>query len=232
MKQISLFLVIVLSFGIFSPPVFAHSQSSSDFMYSYESSMNRIQEVLSEFIIFSEDGIEVTRNKGQIISSLNQKDINNLNKLSELQGIKRDKPLTKQSIVDTYLKNIENLNADVRDGKLEILSNGALIDANDDHFYVQGGVTKDQTFWWGRRRYKSTNNARLWATNLRSAALSGTGVAVFATAFGVAPLAISTSLTSIYINNLASRADYHNALTSRGIIANLHWTLTFSIETQ
>ncbi|WP_146949270.1 hypothetical protein, partial [Halolactibacillus miurensis] len=149
MKQISLFLVIVLSFGIFSPPVFAHSQSSSDFMYSYESSMNRIQEVLSEFIIFSEDGIEVTRNKGQIISSLNQKDINNLNKLSELQGIKRDKPLTKQSIVDTYLKNIENLNADVRDGKLEILSNGALIDANDDHFYVQGGVTKDQTFWWG-----------------------------------------------------------------------------------
>ncbi|WP_222594300.1 hypothetical protein, partial [Halolactibacillus miurensis] len=82
------------------------------------------------------------------------------------------------------------------------------------------------------RRYKSTNNARLWATNLRSAALSGTGVAVFATAFGVAPLAISTSLTSIYINNLASRADYHNALTSRGIIANLHWTLTFSIETQ
>ncbi|WP_146949248.1 hypothetical protein, partial [Halolactibacillus miurensis] len=149
-KFSALFLISVMFFGVFTESTFAYSQSSSDFMYSYESSMNRIQEVLSEFIIFSEDGIEVTRNKGQIISSLNQKDINNLNKLSELQGIKRDKPLTKQSIVDTYLKNIENLNADVRDGKLEVLSNGALIDANDDHFYVQGGVTKDQNFWWGK----------------------------------------------------------------------------------
>lgn len=45
-----------------------------------------------------------------------------------------------------------------------------MIDSTDKNFYIQGGSTYDETFWWGKRRYMSTSAARQWVYDLRDAA--------------------------------------------------------------
>ncbi|OJF91691.1 hypothetical protein [Alkalibacterium sp. 20] len=123
-----------------------------------------------------------------------------------------------------------NLSVD-EEGLLVVLSEGSIVE-NDDSFSLQANVNKDVNFWWGRRRYKSRTNARGWAANIRAAGHLNAAAAFGAAVFGLGVEGAPNTLGAIYAYNLSERIDCHNARTNRGIVADLHFTQTFTIKPQ
>lgn len=112
------------------------------------------------------------------------------------------------------------------------LDNGTLVDSEDDSYYLQGGSTYDQTFWWGRRRYKSTSNANKWARDLQNCAALNGGAATLAGACFGGVGAIPNGLTSAYCWALGNEVSYKNSLSNRGIKADIYWCLVYSVKKQ
>lgn len=177
----------------------------------------------------SEQSISL-ENTAQLANSISQTDIDNINALSATQGLPSN--LTKDNFVQTIDNKVTELNQQVQDGQLEVDSNGQLTNTSDSSFYVQGGSTKDITYWWGKARYKSTANANKWAAQLNGLAAVNAGVGVVDGAIFGAVGAIPNGLTSAYCWGLSNSISYRNSLNSRGIIANITWVLAYSIRSQ
>lgn len=141
-------------------------------------------------------------------------------------------PVTADELADMFVEGIENLNAELAEGDMEILENGTIVDSEDDSYYLQGGSTYDQTFWWGRRRYKSTKNANKWARDLQNCAALNAGAATLAGACFGGVGAVPNGLTSAYCWALGNEVSYKNSLTKRGIKADIYWWLVYSVKTQ
>ncbi|MGU8655079.1 hypothetical protein ACV3RG_15330 [Clostridium perfringens] len=63
----------------------------------------------------------------------------------------------------------------MNDGKLEMLSDGSITEANDEAFYLQGGSTFDKRYWLGVSRYKSTSVANACSYQLNKVAANARG---------------------------------------------------------
>lgn len=171
-------------------------------------------------------------NKSDVLEKISQEDVDNLNALAKSQGIQYEEPLTKESLVNMFEAGIDSVNEEVAQGDLEVLEDGSLIDADDENFYVQGGSTYDKTYWWGKKRYKSTYAANKWVSQLNTAGNLNAGAAVLAGAIFGGVGAIPNGLTSAYSYQLANKVSYRNSLNNRGIIANLTWALVFTTSSQ
>ncbi|AOM83888.1 hypothetical protein [Salisediminibacterium beveridgei] len=186
---------------------------------------------ISEEIVIDQTGIKL-ENRRVVIEELNKLDFELLNEIAKSQGIEYNGKLNSQRLLNMYLKGIKDLNKEIKNKDVLVLENGTLVDAVDDGFYVQGGSTYDVRRWWGIKRYKSNSNARRWEFDIRAAGqANAAGAIVGGLVFGPWGVA-GNGITSVYLFNLADRISYHNGRTSRGIIANMHYTLTFSITTQ
>ncbi|MCM3034126.1 hypothetical protein [Niallia sp. MER 6] len=194
-------------------------------------SLDSIIDTISEDVSVDQEGVELG-DKSTILENINQEDINNLNALAEQQGIEYNQPLTKESVVQMFENGIDTINSEVEDGNLEVLSDGSLIESDDEDFYVQGGSTYDKTYWWGRKRYKSTANANKWASQLNSVGNANAAGAVVAGAVFGGVGAIPNGLTAAYAYQLQNKVSYRNSLNKRGIVANLTWALVFTVKSQ
>ena len=218
-----------MSFG--STNVQAASSENSDVLINGEKSLDKVMNIISKKIEINEKNIAI-QGKATILNSIQQKDIDNINALAKAQGIEYDQPLTKENLLNLFNNGIETINAEVQNGNLEVLADGSLIDANDSDFYVQGGSTYDKTYWWGKKRYKSTYYANKWVSELNTVANVNAGAAVVAGAIFGGFGAIPNGLTAAYAYQLANKVSYKNSLSNRGIIANVTWALVFTTYTQ
>lgn len=231
----------VLSFslvvGSFSGTVSAMGETANseattqETTISGEKSLNSIIDNIGSEISVTDEAISI-ENKSDVIESISQEDVDNLNELAKEQGIQYEKPLTKESLVNMFEAGIQNVNEEVSQGELEVLEDGSLIDAEDENFYVQGGSTYDKSYWWGKKRYKSTAAANKWVSQLNTAANLNAGAAVLAGAVFGGVGSIPNGLTAAYSYQLANKVSYRNSLNKRGIIANLTYALVFTTSSQ
>ncbi len=161
---------------------------------------NMLNTVANNIDINTKDQTIDIEDSTQLADSISQNDVDNINFLSASEGLPAN--LTKQSIVSTFSSHINTLNNELHSGKYTVQSNGELVNSSDSNFYVQGGVTKDIIYWWGKKRYKSTYATNLWIDKLNSAAALNAGAA------SVAGIVLS------------------------GVVANITWALTYTIRKQ
>ncbi|MFJ5765970.1 hypothetical protein ACIP9C_11415 [Lysinibacillus sp. NPDC093210] len=230
MKKLIVFLTVLALF-LSQVPFYAKAYSNGEDEKEYKESLENIISVIEEYIEISSDGITIL-DEDNIVRNLNQEDINLLNELAREQG--NYNIITKASLMEDLDVHFTNINEKIEKGELKVLDNGAMIDSTDKNFYIQGGSTYDETYWWGKRRYMSTSAARQWVYDLRDAAAVSTGLALASVVFGklgVIPATIN-GITALWTNQLANRVEYHNGNTNRGIRADLYWVLVFNIEPQ
>lgn len=205
-KIIIFFTVLTLFFGLvpFNAKAYVNGEDEKE----YKESLENIISVIEEYLEISTDGI-IILDEDSIVRNINQQDINQLNELAREQGSYNI--ITKASLMEDLEVHFNNINEKIEKGELKVLDNGAMIDATDKNFYIQGGSTYDETFWWGKRRYMSTSAARQWVYDLRDAASVSTGLALASVVFGklgVIPATIN-GITALWTNQLANRVEYH-----------------------
>lgn len=131
--------------------------------------------------------------------------------------------------------NINKTNNDLNNGSAFLLSDGAIIDKNDDSLRLQGGSSYDIKYYWGVRRYMSTSQASYTANELNK--LSGTS-SFFAVVFGVVSAeaggigAVPFAGIALYCYWVASDVGYINSQTSNGIILDVHYTFYYEVKAQ
>lgn len=143
------------------------------------------------------------------------------------------------NVVSAIQNGLNDINTAVASGTLALTASGTIYDPNDEELVVQGGnVDKVTWHWWGIRRYASTSNASrlsLVAHNCSIAlCTSGTVAAAFIPAAG--PIGVAVSLFS-YFNGakfemLANSINHYNALTTRGVIIDMRWLITYKVTSQ
>lgn len=219
----------------FMTPVFAKRDERNSKARSMLETNKKVEEIMSEIISIIDkeiatdtSGIKI-KNRDKILEDLESINFEALEALAEKQGIKYEDDLDEETLLRMFEIGINETNASIKKGKLKVLSDGALVEADDDNFYLQGGSTYDIRYWWGVVRYKSTDNARTWAAKIRS---TGHVASLATLIFGYTPAGAITGLTALWAYNFADRVDYWNDSTSRGIIATIYVTLFFSIKTQ
>lgn len=230
MKKLIVFLSVLALF-LSQVPFYAKAYSNGKDEKEYQDSLENIISVIEEYLEISSDGITII-DEDNIVRNLNQQDINLLNELAREQG--NYNIITKASLMEDLDVHFNNINEKIEKGELKVLDNGAMIDSTDKNFYIQGGSTYDETYWWGKRRYMSTSAARQWVYDLRNAATVTQGLALISVVFGpigVIPATLN-NITALWTNQLANRVEYHNGNTNRGIRADLYWVLVFNIEPQ
>ncbi|WP_155591836.1 hypothetical protein [Lysinibacillus cavernae] len=230
MKNIKKIIVFIIALALFFTQVPFYAKASSN-EEEYKRSLENIINVIEENLDISSEGFKITE-KDNILSNLDQYDIQMLNNLSREQGI--NVPITKETLIQDLEIQFDNLNEDIEDGKLIVLDNGTMIDSTDKNFYIQGGSTYDESHWWGNRRYMSTAAAREYVYTLRDAAGVTTGLALASVIFGAAgaiPASVN-GVTALWCNQLANRVEYHNGNTNRGVRIDLYWVLVFDVEPQ
>ncbi|MBU3182881.1 hypothetical protein [Clostridium psychrophilum] len=191
---------------------------------------NGIVNAISDDITTSSNGLNIDKN--DLKMDLKDVDYNAIQKDAEASGVTFNKDLTAASLYTTITANINELNKEVRSDDLTVLKNGTLIDSSDDNFYIQGGSTYRQKFWWGIRQYKSTYYAGLWAGKLNQSAIHFGAAAGLTALFGFVPQAAACIGGAWYMGSIANKVNTINGSTRRGIRADIHWWLTYTIVRQ
>lgn len=115
-----------------------------------EDVMHKVIDIISEEIVIDSDGIKI-QDEETILRQLSPLDFKALEELAKSQGIVYQDDLTAERILETFRDGIKSINYEISSGDLVVLAKGTIVDANDAGFYIQGGVTYDQTFWWGKK---------------------------------------------------------------------------------
>lgn len=141
-------------------------------------------------------------------------------------------PVTVDALVNNFVMGIEDCNCKLRAGEYTILPGGTIVETDNEAYYLQGGSTFSQTFWWGVRHYKSTVAANRWIYELNQAGHLNTGAAAIGGAVFGGVGAIPNGLTAVYLYMVANSASYYNSLSNRGIVADITWILVYKMRTQ
>lgn len=189
--------------------------------------MENLIDDLDTDIEISEDGILCEEEA--IRGAINGMNIEAINDFYVMNGMS---PVTEDDLVRMFEEGIESINEEVQSGEMEVLENGTIVDADDDAYYLQGGSTYDITYWWGKRRYKSTAAANAWVYKINKGVAVNAGMSVIAGAVFGGWGAVPNGLTAAHGSYFASRVAYVNSTTNRGIIADVTWVLTISVRKQ
>lgn len=175
------------------------------------------------------DDKEIVYDEEAIYDFLEELDLSIINEETIKNGLE---PMTTDDMYKIFIECIDETNESLEDGELVMLSDGTMVD-NDDAFYLQGGSTYDKTYWWGKKRYKSTKDANKWVRELNKTAAAEGGVGVIAGAvLGVVPGVVG-GVGCWYCWALAADVDYYNGLSNRGIVASIPWVLVgYSVAKQ
>jgi hypothetical protein len=210
---------------------------------SVEAINKKIIEAVSNNTIVNSDGMRITDEKA-LENSINSLELAILQKDCESKGAVFTEKLTANTLMDNIKNGIQIMNTGIVKGKVEALKNGATIRADDEDFYIKdeiqgstrddvlGGSSYDKTYWWGRKRYKSTAEANSWQASLNKVSALNGKVAILAGAVFGAYGAIPNGLAAGYTYRVATDVSYVNSLSSRGIVADMYWWLYYKIRVQ
>lgn len=137
----------------------------------------------------------------------------------KIEEISNDKDSLKN-----LFQNIKGVNKNLINDKMTVMPDNSVMYTTDVPLLTRGGKTYDKTYWWGKRRFKSTKAAATWAHQLNKAAAAEAGLGVVGAIFGTAP-AVVGGLASSYCWMLAEDVSYVNNKTKRGIKADIPWAL-------
>lgn len=170
---------------------------------------------------FSMDNL-IVYDEGAIYDAVSNIDLETIKEQYKNYGIS---DITKEEIVELLVNGIEDSKNRLETGELTMLEDGSMVDADDDSYYLQGGSTYDKTYWWGRRRYKSTSAANKWVKKLNKTAAAEGGIgAIGGAILGPAP-GIVGGIGCWICWDLASEVSYYNSLSKRGIKADIPWCI-------
>ena len=192
------------------------------------SNTDSIIEALDSAVELNVDSDIITYDESDIVDICSKFDLDTINAENAKMGLDA---ITAEEL-SQMIEGINSVNEDLSEGTFEILNGGTIVDAADDTYYLQGGSTYDETHWWGRRRYKSTDAANKWAHELNQCAAANAATSVVAGAVLGGVGAIPNGLTSAYCWSLADSVSYHNGRTNRGIVADITWVLVYSVDPQ
>lgn len=170
---------------------------------------------------FSTDDNIIVYNENEIYETINDIDVEAINDENKKNGIA---PISKEDMAEIFINGIEDSNKKLESGELTMLEDGSMIETDDKAFYLQGGSTYDKTYWWGKRRYKSTSAANKWVRKLNKTAAASGGIGVIGSVFGAVP-GIVGGVGCWICWDLATEVDYYNGLSKRGIIADIPWCI-------
>lgn len=192
-----------------------------------EYSLGEVQDAIDEVIQIEND--QITYSEDDIDQIISEVDITELQKFYDENSLGK---ITKDDLQDSVISGIKEVNNQIKSGELEVLENGTIIESDDDALYLQGGSTYDKTYWWGRRRYKSTDAANAWVRKLNNAAATNAGAAAIGGAVFGGVGAVPNGIMSAYCWHLANDVSWVNSKTSRGIKADIWWCGYYKIKKQ
>ena len=140
--------------------------------------------------------------------------------------------VTIDDLHNAITEGVASVNASITNEDLVFVDSDTLVDASDDSYYLQGGSTYSTVHWWGVTHYKSTTAANTWVRKLCQAAnMGGMMGAIVGTTFGVW-CGLAITITSSYLNRLATDVSYYNSTSPNGIVAKIYWILAYKIRAQ
>lgn len=231
MRKIKVILAImsfVLVFSSFSLSAFAKGGEENKEV-QLNQNLDKVMGKIENNVTIDESGIELT-NKAEVINSITDEELKAINELAKEQGL--DIVYTKESLIKKFEQGTKELDEQIREGELKLLSDNSLIETNDDNFYVQGGSTYSKSYWWGVQHYKSTTAAAKWSYEGKQLAVghvvAGGAVGFFSLGAGFAIGVVASSYYFAFTNSI----DYWNSVSSRGIIADVTYALVYKMRTQ
>ena len=186
----------------------------------------------------NENLVKKSYTKEQILTLEKFVSVNN-NGLFELNHKKARAAGIDKALLDVQQQVFNHLNKEVLNGNLiatkdlKILNLNASSNLTFSASMMQacsGQSTATETFWWGYSRYFDSCEADDLADNLAGVSAVSTGVAIIATAFGVAPIAIPSGLTAAYLVLLSSRVSANN--NGSGVFIEMTWVFAFDVTPQ
>lgn len=195
-----------------------------------EINSSNLVNALEQSEIVEYDDEKIVYDEEAIYDFVEKIDLSSINAEAMKNGLE---PMTTDDVYRIFVEGIEETNETLEDDELTMLSDGTMIDSDDEAFYLQGGSTYDKTYWWGKKRYKSTKDANKWVRDLNKTAAAEGGIGVIAgAALGVVPGVVG-GIGCWYCWALASDIDYVNGLSNRGIVASIPWVLVgYSVKKQ
>lgn len=185
-----------------------------------------VLDLIEEEVSVTSEGIEY--NEEELALSIDDNQIEAINSLAKIQGI--DKSYTKESFLKEITDALSEVDQKVEDGDLEVLSDGTMIESDDENFYLQGGSTYTTTHYWGKKYYKSTQATKNWIYQGQQYGLAlgvtGTAAGFFSGGAGFAVGTASAAWFAAFTNSLS----YHN--NPRGTVSDITWVLVYKVRSQ
>jgi anti-sigma28 factor (negative regulator of flagellin synthesis) len=227
MKFSIIFLVLILAFSNLSATALAEKGKLED--VSPQKHLDDVFTIIEENVEVNNEGIKL-KDKEKTIDKIKKEQIEAINQIAKEQGLVVE--YTKKSFVEVFEERIKELDEKIKKGELKVLSNGEIIEANDDNLYLQGGSTFNTYHWWGVRAYRSTSDAAYLSYMGKQYALGLVTVGAFAGVFSLgAGLGIG-AVGSTYVFAFTNSIDYHNSRTNRGIVIDMTWALIYDVYAQ
>jgi hypothetical protein len=134
--------------------------------------------------------------------------------------------------VSNMVKGVKQLNKQEQQGKITITSNKSVYANDDNSYYIQGGVNKTVTYWWGQASYMSTSKANDAVYALNNVAWGYTGAAVLGGYFTMGVFTLIAGAGAVYYGLMANSISHANSNTTRGVIFNITWAQNFWTTSQ
>ena len=106
-----------------------------------------IVETIEDMNCVSVEGDEIVYDEEAIYEGIENIDIEALNKVYKENNFE---PISKEELAKMFISGLEYVNDEIENDQLTVLSDGSMIESDDDSFYLQGGSTYDKTYWWGK----------------------------------------------------------------------------------
>lgn len=134
--------------------------------------------------------------------------------------------------VSNIVNGVKQLDKQEQQGKITITSNKSVYANDDNSYYIQGGVNKTVTYWWGQASYMSTAKANDTVYALNRVAWGLTGSAVLGGYFTMGVFTLISGAGAVYYGLMANSISHVNSNTTRGVIINITWAQNFWTTSQ
>ena len=129
--------------------------------------------------------------------------------------------------LNNLFQNIKEVNKNLLNDTMTAMPDHSVMYTTDVQLLTRGGKTYDKTYWWGRRRFKSTKAATKWAHEIEQTAARNAGLGAVSLLLG--PIGgipgVIGGVSSAFCWSFASDINYVNNNSLSGIKADCPWTL-------
>lgn len=211
-------------FAGFSSTAFGEENSTNPEILTND--LQSVVENMDKEIVINDNGVKY--NTDSLVKDISDEQLDSINSLAKAQGL--DVVYTKESFINEMVDGLKKVDQQIEDGELEVLSDGTMIESEDDNFYLQGGSTYTTTHYWGKKFYKSQAATKNWAYKASQLSLghaaAGGAVAFLSLGAGFIVGGIMSTWYGMFANSL----NQHN--NKRGTVSNITWAMLYKVRSQ